>query len=159
MGLNSGEPNFYAYVSDSNSWVDVFGLASNPFQFGTYGGLKPMGKGLQAHELLRHEFLRQQGLANSRLSGNPSIALDKYYHTKAPTLVEGKMTNGGAHWHERRIRASQGLSFNEFKNNLKRELDIVQGALRKAGIPASSARRLRKEAEAFYNSLKTKKHH
>ncbi|MCL5247594.1 hypothetical protein M4I21_17370 [Cellulophaga sp. 20_2_10] len=27
IGLASGEPNFYAYVSDSNSWVDVFGLS------------------------------------------------------------------------------------------------------------------------------------
>ena len=26
--MASGEPNFYAYVSDSNSWVDVFGLAT-----------------------------------------------------------------------------------------------------------------------------------
>ncbi|EWH11437.1 Rhs family protein [Cellulophaga geojensis KL-A] len=25
--MASGEPNFYAYVSDSNSWVDVFGLS------------------------------------------------------------------------------------------------------------------------------------
>ncbi|MCL5247605.1 RHS repeat-associated core domain-containing protein [Cellulophaga sp. 20_2_10] len=30
IGLASGEPNFYAYVSDSNAWVDVFGLAPWP---------------------------------------------------------------------------------------------------------------------------------
>ena len=34
--------------------------------------------------------------------------------------------------------------------NLKRELDITQGGLRKAGYPASQARKLRKEAEKFY---------
>ena len=27
IGLASGEPNFYAYVPDVNSWVDVFGLS------------------------------------------------------------------------------------------------------------------------------------
>ena len=27
IGLASGEPNFYAYVKDSNSWVDIFGLS------------------------------------------------------------------------------------------------------------------------------------
>ncbi|WP_304442569.1 RHS repeat-associated core domain-containing protein [Tenacibaculum sp. Bg11-29] len=26
IGLASGEPNFYAYVKDINSWIDVFGL-------------------------------------------------------------------------------------------------------------------------------------
>nr|WP_089119466.1 RHS repeat-associated core domain-containing protein [Cellulophaga lytica] len=31
IGLNSGEPNFYAYVSDSNSWVDVLLLIIVPF--------------------------------------------------------------------------------------------------------------------------------
>lgn len=30
------------------------------------------------------------------------------------------------------------------------ELDITQGGLRKAGYPASQARKLRKEAEKFY---------
>ncbi|MDO6855337.1 RHS repeat-associated core domain-containing protein [Cellulophaga lytica] len=30
IGLHSGEPNFYAYVTDSNTWVDVFGLAKTP---------------------------------------------------------------------------------------------------------------------------------
>jgi uncharacterized protein RhaS with RHS repeats len=36
IGLKSGEPNFYAYVFDSNSWVDPFGLASE-FGIGSYG--------------------------------------------------------------------------------------------------------------------------
>ncbi|WP_298479643.1 RHS repeat-associated core domain-containing protein [uncultured Maribacter sp.] len=30
IGLSSGEPNSYAYVRDSNSWLDVFGLAPWP---------------------------------------------------------------------------------------------------------------------------------
>ncbi|EWH11451.1 hypothetical protein KLA_15680 [Cellulophaga geojensis KL-A] len=34
--MASGEPNFYAYVSDSNSWVDVFGLSSHPSSFVTF---------------------------------------------------------------------------------------------------------------------------
>ncbi|MCL5247607.1 hypothetical protein M4I21_17445 [Cellulophaga sp. 20_2_10] len=33
IGLASDEPNFYAYVSDSNSWVDVFGLAGGYMSF------------------------------------------------------------------------------------------------------------------------------
>lgn len=161
IGLEGGI-RFYHYVSDSNCWIDVYGLTqkSVPFQIDTYSGLKPMGDGLQAHELLKHEYLKQQGLAKtSRLSGNPSIALDKYHHTKGPTLVDGVMTKGGAHYHERIIRATYGLDFNEFHSELKRELDIVQGALRKAGIPSSFARKLRKQSEKFYKQQKAKMHH
>ncbi|APU09439.1 hypothetical protein A5M85_03820 [Cellulophaga lytica] len=36
--MASGEPNFYAYVSDSNSWVDVFGLVGEPIIFHSTGG-------------------------------------------------------------------------------------------------------------------------
>ncbi len=35
IGLAGNNPTFYAYVHDSNSWVDPFGLSSfDPFQFG-----------------------------------------------------------------------------------------------------------------------------
>ncbi|MFL0098348.1 RHS repeat-associated core domain-containing protein [Tenacibaculum maritimum] len=30
IGLASGNPNFYAYVHDVNSWIDVFGLNASP---------------------------------------------------------------------------------------------------------------------------------
>lgn len=46
-----------------------------------------------------------------------------HYHTQV----------GGAHWHERHIRSTlYNLGENEFHKNIKRELDITQGALRKA---------------------------
>jgi RHS repeat-associated protein len=147
IGLAGGMA-FYGYVHDSNSWVDPFGLAEL-FDLGTYGslnGTSNVGDNLQAHELIRHEYLHQQGLATKggRLSGNPSIALDNAHHTKT----------GGAHWHEAQIRKSQGLGKNQFHSSFKRELDITQGGLRKAGIPASLARKLRKQSEKFYKNLK-----
>jgi uncharacterized protein RhaS with RHS repeats len=33
IGLASGEPNFYAYVHDTNSWVDVLGLQGGQTSF------------------------------------------------------------------------------------------------------------------------------
>jgi len=30
IGFLSGEPNFFAYVSDTNAWVDLLGLNTNP---------------------------------------------------------------------------------------------------------------------------------
>ena len=37
IGLHSGQLNFYAYVRDSNSWVDIFGL-----ECGRVGGIKKL---------------------------------------------------------------------------------------------------------------------
>jgi hypothetical protein len=45
-------------------WIDPFVLA-NLFQSGTHGGLNGgvhVGDGLQAHELIRHEYLVRNGL-------------------------------------------------------------------------------------------------
>jgi uncharacterized protein RhaS with RHS repeats len=152
--LAGNNPTFYGYVKDANVWIDAFGLA-NLFEIGTYGSLNGgsnVGDALQAHELLRHEYMVQQGLTTKeiRLSKNPSIALDNAHHTRV----------GGAHWHEARIRASQGLGKNQFQTTLKRELDITQGALRKSGVSASQARRLRKQSEKFHKQqTKLKKSH
>ena len=35
IGFLSGEPNFFAYVGDTNAWVDLLGLAEE-FEIGTY---------------------------------------------------------------------------------------------------------------------------
>jgi hypothetical protein len=144
----AGGPLAYGYVLDPLIFVDVHGLAAL-FQTGTCGSLQQVGDNLQAHELVRHEMLVQQGLAskNNRLSGNPSIALDNAHHTKV----------NGAYWQEAQIRSNQSLGRNEFHPNMKRELDITQGGLRKAGVSASVARRLRKESEKFLERLKKEK--
>ena len=121
-------------------------------QLGTYGTLNGSGHtndDLQAHELIRHEYLVQKGLASNKFrdADNPSIALDLDHHTRGPQKDTRGI--GGAHHHEARIRQSQGLGKNEFHPDSKRELDITQGGLRKAGVPASRARKLRKQAEEF----------
>ncbi len=152
IGLAGNNPTLYGYVNNPLVEIDPYGLAKL-FQLGTYrslNGKSNIGDGLQAHELIRHEYLYQQGLAkkHGRLGGNPSIALDNPHHTQV----------GGAHWHERQIRSTlYNLGENEFHQNIKRELDITQGALRKAGVPASRVRELRKESEKFYKNLVSKK--
>ncbi|GAL64998.1 RHS repeat-associated core domain-containing protein [Algibacter lectus] len=44
IGLNSGEPNFYAYVHDSNSWIDPFGL-TGIFSPAIWSATSPKGTG------------------------------------------------------------------------------------------------------------------
>jgi RHS repeat-associated protein len=146
-----GGLNLYQFAANVDSWIDPWGWAALG-QLGTYGSLNGsshVGDGLQAHELLRHKYLVKKGLAKSdiRNPNNPSIALDLDHHTRWP--VKDTRYIGGAHYHEAKIRQSQGLGEKEFHGSIKRELDITQGGLRKAGIPASQARRLRKQSEKF----------
>lgn len=147
--------NLYRYVLNPTAWIDPEGLASL-FELGTYGelnGASHVGDNLQAHELLRHEYLVQQNLAEkgSRLAGNPSIALDLDHHTRGP--LKDTRGIGGAHWHETQIRESQGLGRNEFAPSLKRELDITSGALRKSGVPSSRVKQLKRLAKKFHSGL------
>jgi hypothetical protein len=125
---------------------------------GTYAELNSsnhIGDGLQAHELLRHEYLVKQNLAEKgyRLPGNPSIALDLDHHTRGP--LKDSRGIGGTHWHETKIRENQGLGRNGFAFSLKRELDITSGALRKSGVPKSRVKKLRKMAKKFHAGLGT----
>ena len=134
-------------------WVDPLGLACL-FELGTYGSLngqEHVGDNLRAHELIRHEFLKQQVIAgDTRLADNPSIALDLDHHTRGPK----KDTRGvcGVHYHEAKVRAEHGLGRNEFKNTLGEELDITCEAMLRAGIPKDKVSLLREMSTSFYLS-------
>ncbi|SHO54704.1 RHS repeat-associated core domain-containing protein [Vibrio quintilis] len=151
IGLLGGL-NLYDYPRDPVNWGDPLGLAKL-FELGTYGSLNGgsnVGDGLQAHEMIRHEFLKQQGLAGeSRLSGNPSIALDLDHHTRGIGKDTRKI--GGVHFHEQQIRAEKGLGPNDFLPTIKGELDITSEAMRRTGIPEDKISLLRKDAVEFYN--------
>ena len=155
------EPTFYkvevggnqsVYVSTGNirqsQFAEIVNQPSGDISIvsGMHGGpdgtLLSEYNGVSGKQLISRHYLVQKKLTSQgvRLSGNPAIALDNVHHTRV----------GGAHWWETQIRKSQGLGRNQFHPNLKRELDITQGGLRKAGYPASQARKLRKEAEKFY---------
>ena len=155
-----GGYNVFQYAPNPVMWIDPFGLAKL-FETGTYGSLNGgdhVGDGLQAHELIRHEALVQNGLAqkSTRLSGNPSIALDLDHHTRGP--LKDSRGIGGAHYHEAEIRQTQySLGKNDIHPSMKRDMDITQGSLRKAGVPTPIVKRLRKEANKFYRELLKKK--
>jgi RHS repeat-associated protein len=100
IGLMSYEPNFYSYVSDINSWVDIFGLATE-FAIGSYGSLTGpahVGDNLTGHELLQSAWLRQNhGVTRSSSIGqlNPSIALTEPNMHKNITSLQNTYKMGG----------------------------------------------------------------
>lgn len=151
IGLLAGE-NAYKYTRNPISFIDPLGLAEL-YDVGTYSGLNGgdhVGDGLQAHELIRHEFLVQEGLTtkSSRMADNPSIALDLDHHTRGP--AKDSRGVGGAHHHETQIRASQGLGKNEFKSTVDEEIAITSEALRRAGVPEDKLNELETDARRFY---------
>ncbi|MBI0005063.1 RHS domain-containing protein [Gilliamella sp. W8126] len=153
IGLLGGF-NLYQYAPNGFTWIDPLGLAAL-YDIGTYGslnGTKHVGDNLQAHELIRHEYLKQLGLADkARLSSNPSIALDLDHHTRNPSKDSRGI--GGVHYHEAQIRAEKGLGPNQFASTIKEELDITSEALRRAGVPEEKIGILRKKSERFYKKI------
>lgn len=122
-------------------------------QLGTYGSLNGgdnVGDNLEVHELVRHEALVQMGCANKRRRNrdNSSIAVD-------PT------THDMIHANENAL-AQQHLGLDPNKFNFdpqtggpsKRQMDVWQGALRKAGLSAAQSRRLRGSSIKYLKSLK-----
>jgi hypothetical protein len=81
-----------------------------------------------------------------RMADNPSIALDS-------------KTHGAAHGHENALAQTHlGKGVNQFQfgadgKPTKQQMDVWQGALRKSGIGAAQARRLRKQSAVFLRSL------
>ena len=84
-----GGLNTYAYVHDSNSWIDFWGLDPiKAFDITTYQDFTnrsvPRDK-LGGHELLQHAWLKERGFVTERLANDISknnivIALDDDLH-------------------------------------------------------------------------------
>lgn len=149
VGL-AGGTNGFQYAPNSIGWIDPLGLAAAG-QLGTYGSLNGgtnVGDQLGAHELVRHEALVKMGCTSkrSRMSDNPSIALD------------GKM-HGAAHANENMLAIQHlGVGVNQFQfgsdgKPTRQQMDVWQGALRKSGIGGAQARRLRKQSDEFLKKL------
>ncbi len=145
IGLVGGL-NAYQYAPNPGQWIDPLGLARK-CQLGSYGGLTGKANArdeLDAHEFVRNEALEQMGLTPEgvRNKANPSIALPRPMHTEV-------------HKNENALAALHlGVGRDEFQfgeNGLptKRQMDVWQGALRQAGVPAARARELRRQAGRF----------
>ena len=87
--LAGNNPTLYSYVSDSNSWVDIFGLL-NEFGVAGYGNPVHAKDGFTAHELLQNAWLRNNNVISGRSSGiatsNPAIALQESMHKRISKL-------------------------------------------------------------------------
>jgi RHS repeat-associated protein len=93
--LAGDNPTLYGYVHDPNTWIDIFGLATE-FEIGTYGdltGVNHRGDKLTGHELLQSAWL-QENHGKTRTSDvgalNPSIALTEPDMHKKITVLQNR---------------------------------------------------------------------
>ncbi|SIT01214.1 RHS repeat-associated core domain-containing protein [Zobellia uliginosa] len=147
IGLESGEPNFYAYIKDSNCWIAPLGLLGIGEVAG-YMSDAHKKDGLDAHEMLRNAFLKDSPLTDittrSGAKGNPAMALNKPLHK-------------AVHDAEARIKASLGMSRNQYfkraKGNIRVMYQAMQEVLVDTGvITQQQLRNMRKQVEKFAKS-------
>ena len=155
IGL-AGGINLFQYAPNPIGWIDPFGLAGEG-ALGTYGSLtgkKHAGDGMEAHELVRHEALAQMGCTKKgkdgddlRMRNNPSIALENGRHDLAhANEVSLSQTHLGTN-------GKNQFQFGSDGKPSKQQLDVWQGALRKSGVSAAQAKRLRNKSNQFLASL------
>jgi RHS repeat-associated protein len=144
-----------SFAPSATTWSDPLGLAGKG-QIGTYGSLTGRGNTgdeFEAHELIRNEALEQMGCGARTKRGtpkrhpdNPSIALDLPTHDQVHVLENDL------------ARTRFGLGVNQFQFGQdglpsKQQMDVWQGAVRKSGMGASQARRLRKRSNSFLKRI------
>ncbi|WP_409270023.1 RHS repeat domain-containing protein, partial [Pseudomonas sp. KCJK9044] len=147
----TGGFNLFAYAPNPVEWSDPLGLAAQN-QLGTYGSMNGQGNvgdELEVHEFVRHEALVQMGCANKRRRNkdNPSIALTPKEHDQVH-VSENALA-----------RTHLNVGVNEFQFSgqtgkpTKRQMDVWQGAIRRAGISAAQAKALRKQSARYLKKL------
>ncbi|WP_084470761.1 RHS repeat-associated core domain-containing protein [Cellulophaga geojensis] len=110
IGLASGEPNFYAYVSDSNSWVDVFGLNGElVYQLVGKDGVNYYG--ITSRDALTR---MNEHIANGKVFDKMEILADNLTHDQARS-IEGALI---------RKRMNERLSLRDRRNlSIKEQLE------------------------------------
>ena len=109
--MASGEPNFYAYVSDSNSWVDVFGLTPGIITYPITGATSshvPQSGGWQTginRAWAQEKALLEAGHSGTRPWSAPEIDLIK---STPNSQLNSVMTNAGYTGHHITSKSGNG---------------------------------------------------
>ena len=128
-------------------------IFAGPTTYGSLNGKKHRGDDMEAHELVRHEALAQMGCTKKgkdgddlRIRTNPSIALSNerhdVVHAHEVSLSQQHLGTNG----------KNQFQFGADGKPSKQQMDVWQGSLRRSGVSASQARRLRKNSERFLKS-------
>ena len=77
IGLEGGNPTQYGYVSDSNNWLDSFGLSNvQEYNISSHGSQPSPRSPYQSHHIVQDEWAKAQGLNGYSSRQAPAILLN-----------------------------------------------------------------------------------
>ncbi len=77
IGLEGGNPTLYGYVSDSNNWLDSFGLSNvQEYNISSHGSQPSPRSPYQSHHIVQDEWAKAQGLNGYSSRQAPAILLN-----------------------------------------------------------------------------------
>ena len=145
IGLHSGEPNFYAYVSDCNSWVDVFGLnGAKQYNITSHSNQPSPRSPFQSHHIVQDEWAKSQGFSNYSSGKAPSILLDATPGSNQHAIIT-KRQNARR---DARVAAGKG----KWSSSRSQELKYAKQDLKAAGVPEKDIKKAMKEARKYLKS-------
>ncbi|WP_317041458.1 RHS repeat domain-containing protein [Flavobacterium columnare] len=117
IGLAGNNPTFYAYVHDSNSWVDPFGLIGEEFDVGLHENLlkQKTNPDLRSHHVGQKVIMKDL-VANYDEMKAPAILVDKVGHNnKKPGYEPGIVSRS-------KINSKTGKPFGSARDLLARDI-------------------------------------
>ncbi|WP_317162799.1 RHS repeat-associated core domain-containing protein [Tenacibaculum maritimum] len=157
IGLLGNNPNFYAYVKDSNSWIDPFGLdCKRPGGYKNgdvdlHGNLSPGKNRANGHKNIKPDNLVQShhGIQDAWAKKN----INNYKRNSAPaTLLPSSsgMSHAKISAAQRARRRAQG----GWNTSLKEEFNISYKEMIDAGTPKAQAQKALKDSYKYFDSLR-----
>ncbi len=130
--FESGEPNFYAYVNDTNIYIDIFGLSKgsgtlgrNMVRAGMTHNLNPFTRGdFQAHHVIPHEVWvsNQSFFNNIGLGGAKDKATNGVFLPKNATVAQ----QGNFNYYHRGSHDTINANMNKKVKRVKRQFNNRQ---------------------------------
>lgn len=147
IGLSSGEPNFYAYVPDSNNWIDPFGLTLTEWNITRHGSQPSPRSPYQSHHLIQDQWAKSQNIVGYDSRDAPSILLDS---TKGDSNKHAIITNRQNARRDARIAEGKG----KWSTTFKEEFDNMVDDLRAAGVSDSKIEEAKKAVNKYFKGCK-----
>jgi len=146
IGLGGGNPTLYGYVSDSNNWLDTFGLSNvQEYNISSHGSQPSPRSPYQSHHIVQDEWAKAQGLNGYSSRQAPAILLNAEPGSNQHAIITARQNAR----RDARIAGGKG----KWSTTLKQELKYARADLKAAGVPKKVIRKAIKTAKEYFKGL------
>ena len=146
IGLEGGNPTQYGYVSDSNNWLDSFGLSNvQEYNISSHGSQPSPRSPYQSHHIVQDEWAKAQGLNGYSSRQAPAILLNAEPDPNQHAIITSRQN-------ARRDARIAGGKW-KWSTTLKQELKYARADLKAAGVPEKVIRKAIKTAKEYFKGL------